>query len=322
MISRAFRFALPALNLFMCVYALSQVPTARPGFLKTVQICAEVRQLTGDPVKGLRRHDFIVLNNGTPLPFRLVPGAVHAPLSVLVIVSPASGFHTLQESASSLNQLLLSRHHVDSLAVLGPLGEYVDFQPVSRALSAVKADKDLYDEYRYESYIQAIDDLEKQQGRRAIVFLTNRLSNPPPDLITHAQNVGALIYAVGGNEDQNYTFSGEETSSASLGNYAEGPGYGPVFESTHAVSDVRGAGALVWENYAVRSVRTVYMEHSIKKAMLEIGKVAQGFYEIGVDAPASVQVIQLKPKIPGGYQFNAYACSSDAIPTTRLALAK
>lgn len=315
---RHFSFALCTTSWLLCFCANGQEPSAGAPSSAAARICAEVRQLTGDPLTGLRSADFAVSGDGAPLPFRLIAAGAQVPMSLLVIVSPAAGFHTLQAATASLTQIVPHRNQVDSLAFLGPRGEYVGFRPVDEALSNLKAGT-----FLYKGYVQAIqDDLEKRSGERAILFLTNRLSNPPPDLIRYAQDAGALIYAVGGDPDQNYTVSGQATFSAPLGNYTEGPDYGPVRESTYAVSAGSGAGAPAWERYAVRSIRTVYMERSLQKALVEMSKTRKGFYELGIDLPASTRVVQLTPKIPGEYQLHAYPCSTSGLLAIKLTISK
>jgi len=145
---RHFSFALCTTSWLLCFCANGQEPSAGAPSSAAARICAEVRQLTGDPLTGLRSADFAVSGYGAPLPFRLIAAGAQVPMSLLVIVSPAAGFHTLQAATASLTQIVPHRNQVDSLAFLGPRGEYVGFRPVDEALSNLRAGTFLYKEIR------------------------------------------------------------------------------------------------------------------------------------------------------------------------------
>ena len=314
--TRVFKAVVHGFGWTLCVWGSAQAPTIIPASTRTAQLCAEVRRLDGNPVSGLRSTDFLVEDHGIPLRLRLLPHSAQTPVSALVILSPAASFADLQQVANLLAETLPG--HVDSFAFLGPHGEYVGFHAVGESLATLRDGQ-----YLYKGHAQAIrEDLERREGPRVILFLTSRSSNPAPDLIKQASDAGALLYEVGGNENQNSLVSGDARSSAPLGNYTEGSNFGPVLNAADAVSASHGAGATGWESNTVRSVRTVYVEASMPKAVVEMRKVSRGFYRLEVDVPRSSRALQIKPRLPGEYQFYAYTCSSDVAAGVRLSLAK
>jgi hypothetical protein len=299
---------------FLSTNAVAQAVQTAPAQNTTVHIVAEVRMLTGEPLKGMRSADFNVSSAGIPLRLQMSTFKIPSPNSVLVILSTASGFDSLLNAANylcnSVPSAIQSRY---LMSFLGPHGEYIDLQPAHDALNMLRSGT-----FHYENSLQAVYDLTKSKGPRAIVYMTNRLANPPIPLISAAQEAGALIYAVGGNEYQNYVYSGLETTSGPLGNFSEGLQSGPVLSAGPAGSPV--SNAVVWESYANQSIRTVYMERSIQKAFQQMAKASLGRYWLTVDVPASTQTIQLGTKLSGDYQIDAYAYTDSDTPAPKLIL--
>ncbi len=299
-----------------CAGALAQSPVPSPPLNSTLHILAEVRLLSGDPLRGLRPGSFRLSGSGHLIRFLWSSPHTQLPLSVLVLISSAADLPSTQRAADYLRaELPRSTKQPYRLGVLGPKGEYVPLRAPDDALSTFEGGPVLD-----RSYPQAVQGLARCKGQRAILYVTNRLSDPPLSLISEAQSVGALIYAVGGNTDQNYDFFGQETQSTPLGNYSEGAEYGPVLPAGPAV--LAQGGADISEIYAVRSIRTVYMEPSISAAFREMHKVSLGLYSFSASIPASLQTIQLQPKISGEYQLDAYAYVDSEVPPPALELVR
>lgn len=279
---------------FICFLSTNVVAqTAQPATTQnaTVHIVAEIRLLTGEPVRGMRAADFSLSSAGTPLSFQITRSMDPSPPSVLVVVSPFSGFHSLPNAADYLSSNVpsaIQSHYL--MSVLGPHGEYVDLQPAHVALSMLKSAT-----FPSESYAQAVSDLIKAKGPRAIVYMTNRQTNAPAELESAAKDAGALIYDVGGNEDKNYIFSGTLTNA------------GP-------------RSAASWDGTAEKSIRTVYVVPSLQKAFKQMARASLGRYRLTVHVPAFVQAIQLQTKFWGDYQIEAYAYTDSGDPAPALTL--
>ena len=216
-------------------------------------------------------------------------------------MSSAAGFSSLGDAIKYLDTNLPKRVQPYSLGILGPRGQYVEFQAPADAISRLRAGV-----FRPNGFAQSIRDLAKAKGPRAIVYLTNRRSNPPRELISAARYDGALIYAVGGNVYQNYIFS------------SQGISFPLAVDPSQAKSAI--SSTFVWAG--VRSIRTVYMEHSLRKAFQEMRSVSRGLYELTVDSAGPIETVTIQPKIPGEYQLSASAYSDGDAPPLTLVLAK
>lgn len=289
--SLARKFVRYAFMNFLCVYTAAQSTQPKPVQNTTVHIVTEVRDLTGDPLRGMRPTDFSLSSAGTPLRFQMNRSKDGSPTCVLVVVSSYSGFDSLLNAANYLSNNVPSAVQSHFLiSVLGPHGEYVGLQPVHDALDMLKSGT-----FSNENYEQAVSNLAKNKGSRAIIYMTNRLANPPDELKRAAKDAGALIYDVGGDEDENYAYSGTLKSA------------GP-------------RSAAMWEGETEQSIRTVYVEPSIQKAFKQMAKVSLGRYRFTVEVPASVQAIQVRTKIWGDYQIEAYAYTDSIGPPPALIL--
>jgi hypothetical protein len=214
-----------------------------------------------------------------------------SPTSVLVVVSSYSGFDSLPNAANYLSRNVpsaIQSHYM--MSVLGPHGEYIDLQPVRGTLNMLKSAT-----FQSRDYAQAVSDLTKTKSPRAIVYMTNRLAGVPCELERAAKDAGALIYNVGGNEDGNNIYSGTLNNA------------GP-------------RSAASWDGTAEESIRTVYVEPSLRKAFKQMAKASLGRYRLTVHLPASVQTIQLQMKISGDYQIEAYAYTDTDTPAPELIL--
>jgi hypothetical protein len=282
-----------------------------------VHITAQIRGLEGDPISDLRPSNFVVLGAGSTLPFSFATRDVNQPTFVLIVVAPSAGFSSLSDIKAFLSANVPNEVQTkSSFSFLGPRGESIGFRQSPAALIADIGSPRIV----YRGFPQAIADLAKCRGHRAIIYLTNRMSNPPLEFVAAAKDAGALVYEVGGDPNQNYIYSGVETTGGPLSNYSETSQYGPVVPTGSSFPAVNNT--VVWEGSGARSIRTVYVERSIKTAFREIKKESDGSYVLTVKIPQSVRTIELKPKIGGEYQLNAFDYADEGRVAPLLILAE
>ena len=299
-----------------CLCAAMPCQQSRGGGAAPVHVYAEVRELSGEPISTLRASNFSVLSGGSRLPFTLSSRKAKPATYLLIIVSPASGLNSTQAISDLLEREIPGGFPASySASLLGPKGEYVSYESTRDALVSRWRARAV----TYKGYRQAIRDLGTRKGRRAIIYVTGSLSNVPPDLKAAAEAAGALIYQVGGNVNQNYVFSSETTSTRELPEYGEGL-YGPTAPSGLEFNVANST--VMWASTGTRSIRTVYVERSMRGAFREMERGMAGSYELRLNVPQGVDEVQLRLRLRGDYQITAYDYSAGEGEAPDLRLAK
>jgi hypothetical protein len=302
--------------LFMCsangAYAQERIASKQIP----VHVTVNARRLSGAPISNLRSSDLTVTAGGTTVSAAFSRYPASQPTFILIIVAPAAGYTSLDAIRAMLvSNLLHNDRPVYLFSMLGPKGEYLPFR------SSTSLTTDLVPgEIVYKGYVQAIRDLATCKGRRAIMYLTNRLSNPPLELIAGANDAGAMIYEVGGDPRENYVYEGGSLTTFPSINSTQGTSSGPISPSPPATSNP--GSAEFWENSAVENVSTVYVASSLGKAFDKLNRDLRGFYDLEINIPARTQSINLAPKIEGEYQVNAFAYSDSTKPAPVLTVSK
>lgn len=284
------------------------VPTER------IDIGVMVRQLDGTPMERLGPKDFQLVANGHRLPvslksLRKVPkGSARVPRTrVLIIVSTdyLAGGGTKEGLLSELP----AHFGQNEIAMVTNNGFATRYALTKQGLVAALRNGAM----RATNWQQAIKDLNNYPGRRVLVYMTNRTGRTPESLRQWAATIGALIYQVGGDTDENYVYWGDETTTPSL------PAYG---ESIYGESAPPAGGTAVanntaiWESFATKSVRDVYVEKSIKEALHDIAQDGYGYYVLRVAIPSTVDSLELGVKTSQDYQLSAqpYSQSGARMP--------
>ena len=188
--------------------ALAAAPSAAPQFtsgVNVVEVYAAATDAQGNPVTGLRRDDFTVLEDGQP---QAVSAFAEGdfPLSVAVALdrSFSMGAKQLPSAVSAARTFLGELRPQDQSMIIGIGSEIEVLAPLStdrpeqqRVLSSVKpwGTTGLHD-----AIIEAIDAVQAAKGRRALVLLSDgsdRYSNASaPAALDRARRSDVMVYPV------------------------------------------------------------------------------------------------------------------------------
>lgn len=272
---------------------------------RPVHIRIQVRQMDGYPIAYLRKQNFRVTAAGQLLP---ITNLVHNPKQITRILVLISAKYSA--SGSSVDNLLehlpvsLKNEQISLVEASGAAtGFFTTRVSLSTAIHAARAHST--------SFQQALDGLATYTGPRAVIYMTSSTGRTPPSIRKAAAGVDALIYQVGGDPADNYDFEPYQTSA------------GPL---TASPAPLAGGGmdvlntTEVWESGATLSIRDVYVERSIQKALSEIAWEDDGYYDLQVTAPLSAKILNLSLTIKGDYQISAQTYSFEKGPVPSVAL--
>jgi Ca-activated chloride channel family protein len=170
-----------------------------------VEVYAAVTDQSGNPVSGLRRGDFTVLEDGQPQTLSAFAEG-DFPLSVAVAIDHSFSMGTKQlPTAVSAARTFLGELRAQDQSMLVGVGSEVEvLAPLStdrpaqmRALSALKpwGTTGLHD-----AIIQSVDAVQAAKGRRALVLLSDgndRYSKATPaETLDHVRHADVMIYPV------------------------------------------------------------------------------------------------------------------------------
>ena len=170
-----------------------------------VEVYAAVTDQSGNPVSGLKRGDFTVLEDGRPQALSAFAEG-DFPLSVAVAVdhSFSMGTKQLPTAVSAARTFLGELRTQDQSMLMGVGSEVEVLAPLStdrpaqmRALSALKpwGTTGLHD-----AIIQSVDAVQAAKGRRALVLLSDgsdRYSKATPaETLEHVRHSDVMIYPV------------------------------------------------------------------------------------------------------------------------------
>lgn len=288
--------------------------------VRPVHIGVLVRQLDGDPIGYLRSKDFRVFLNGRQLPLTVArigqSKSVRTRVSeprVLVVVSPE--YTATGSSIDALLKDLPESFDRSFISVVEANGTATNYVSTRQALIAeIQAGQTVREDYR-----QAFDQLGAHPGRRAVIFVTNSRGRTPLSIRDAAAKLDALVYQVGGNVADNYTYQGDSTTTSSLPAYGQGL-YGGTAVPDNGMTVVNNTQ--VWESFATLSIRDLRVEKSIHGALHDIAKDNEGYYDLQVQVPAEEQTLTLELAIKEDYQISAQAYDLNNRPAPTLILQK
>ncbi len=297
---------------------LSSAQQQTSSLVRVVHISVLVRQLDGDPIGYLRSGDFHVLLHDLRLPLTETRPGESPKINtqkntarVLVIFS--QNYTTTADATDSLLNHLPSSFNGSSISIVESNGTATNYVSTRRRLLAnLRSGHAVKETYR-----QAFDQLGTHTGRRALIYVTSKRERTPLDIRVAAARAGALIYQVGGDPADNYTYEGDTTTTPSLPAYGEG-----IYGSTAAPDNGMTVfnNTQIWESFATRIIRDVRIEKTMRAALHDIAKDNEGYYDLQVQVPADAKTLTLGLGIKEDYQLSAQAYSLDDFPVPELKL--
>jgi hypothetical protein len=309
---------LPLLLIF-CVAGSCQQSNVLPS--EEVHIGIQLRQLDGDPIDDLTAKDFRVSASNRTLPLTLARPSVkranlYPVLTRLLVIFPPS---TMQNRDDLVSQTIAQLKPVWSkgwqIALLTPEGELTPYVSSEQRLrQAVHRTTITHD-----TYGEAIDTLKAFAGRRLVIVMSDGRNGTLYGLRKAAQGAQAMLYDVGGNIFDNYSYGeAEKGSTPSLPAYGAG-GYGasagPVSGGFIVVNNTE-----TWSSAAQLSIDDVHAERSFHAAVKDAIIDARNYYDLGVEVEVGTTSLTLGISVHEPYRITAQAYTKTSRPAPNLVL--
>ena len=204
----------PLFALLVVYCATSSGQPAAPPPLQEVHIGVQIRQLDGTPVNYLKARDFNVSAGGRSLPVRIIrpptkraANAVQTRLLLILPSPPASGgADILSEAIDQLGPVWRDGWQVAVRTPEGGLTPYVaSEQELLQAIRQIPTGQSTDQ--------AAVDTLKDFAGRRLVMAVSNGEYGSLGSLGKAAAGVQAMLYNVGGNPYDNFSFSDPDVMS-------------------------------------------------------------------------------------------------------------
>ena len=283
---------------------LCQIP-ALPS-TKEVHISVQLRRLSGAPVDHLSVADFRVSVGAQVFPLTLArpslkkrtPGSV--PTRLLVIFSPPAMQGANDPIPHAVEELKPIWSRGWQVGLLTPEGQLIPYTSSKTELQHL-ANQTLGPK---QTYNDALQTLQTFPGRRLVVYMSDEQYKAPPGLVKAAHDAEAMLYDVGGDIFQNYTYGEAEKGSPpplpSCGAGLNGPSPGPPFGGLTVVDNTE-----IWSAPAQLSIDDVHNERSFGGAISDAIRDARNYYELRLQVPAKTAWLVLGVSVTGDYRLTA-----------------
>jgi hypothetical protein len=306
-------FWLLALAVVGCATASGQRPA--PPAIAEVHIGLQIRQLDGTPINYLKAKNFKVSVSGRSLPVRVrrpslkraTAGKVQTRLLLILPSPPAPGGpDVLAEAIDKLTPVWREGWQVAVRAPQGGLTPYVSSEKeLQQALREFT--------FAHSTDQAAIDTLKGFAGRRLVMTAGNGA------LGQAASGVQAMLYDVGGNPDNNYSYGdgvrGSTGSLPSYGDHVDGTSAGPAAGGMHVVNNTETYTAQV--DFFVEDVRA---ERSFGTAVRDARSDARSYYDLVLQIDPGVSRIAVGISIEPPYRVLAQAYTPISGPPPEVVL--
>jgi hypothetical protein len=302
-----------------CAAAHGQQPAPPP--LQAVHIGVQIRQYDGTPINFLRAKNFKISVGDKPLrvqverPSSKSTGANAIQTRLLVILPSPPAPASADLLSEAIDQLGPVWHEGWQVAVRTPEGGLTPYTASEEELQ--QALHELFIAHATEQL--AIDTLRDFAGRRVVMTVSKGDNGTGYTLGKAAASVQAMLYNVGGNPYDNYSYgNGEVGSTGSLPLYGErgdGASAGPATGGMHVVNNTETYTAQA--NFYVENVRA---ERSFGAAIRDARNDARSYYDILVQVTPRTPSMVLGISVGFPYQMRAQAYTSTSDPPPDLVL--
>jgi hypothetical protein len=283
---------------------LCQIP-AHPS-TQEVRISVQLKRLNGDPVDHLLVADFRVSVGAQVFPLTLVRPALKkstpdsVPTRLLVIFSPPAmqgANDPIPQAIEKLKPIWSRGWQVGLLTPEGQLTPYASSKTELQQLTNQTVGPK-------QTYADALQNLQTFPGRRLVVYMSYGQYKAPPGLAKAAHDAEAMLYDVGGDIFQNYTYGEAEKGSTpplpSYGAGLYGPSPGPPFGGLTVVNNTE-----IWSAPAQLSIGDVHNERSFGGALSDAIRDARNYYELRLQVPPQTAWLVLGVSVTGNYRLTA-----------------
>jgi hypothetical protein len=282
-----------------------------------VHISVQVRRLDGDPVGNLKSKNFHVSANGQSLFVTLARPSLKkvAPDSVqtrLLLILPSATFSNAGDPLSeAIDQLKPAWRAGWQIAVLTPQGALTPYLASEQSLVRAVQQPTVTPI----SYRAAIDSLKDFSGRRLVMVVWDRDYGTLFALRKAARDVQAMLYNIGGNPEDNYSYGeAEKGSTSSL------PAYGTNLNGASSGPSVGGLAVVnnteIWSAPVALAIDDVHAERSFWTAIRDAMNDARNYYDLRIQMDPSIAQIGLRISAdsPLRVTAQAYTFTSDTPP--------
>ena len=278
-----------AFVILCCATASGQQPAPPP--LQEVHIGVHIRQPDGTPVNYLKARDFNVSAGGRSLPVRITrpspkrtANAVQTRLLLILPSPPASGgADLLSEAIDQLGPVWREGWQIAVRTPEGGLTPYVAseqelLQAIRQIPTGQSADQ------------AAVDTLKDFAGRRVVMAVSNGDYGSLGSLGKAAAGVQAMLYNIGGNPYDNYSFSDPDVMTDNIAKPY-------IAQAQFFVEDVRA-------------------ERSFGTAVRDARNDARSYYDLSLQVEPGTSSLTLSISMEPPYRVTAqaYAPTSDPPP--------
>ena len=157
------------------------------------------------------------------------------------------------------------------------------------------------------SYRAAIDSLKDFSGRRLVMVVWDREYGTLFALRKAARDVQAMLYNIGGNPDDNYSYGeAEKGSTSSL------PAYGTNLNGASSGPSVGGLAVVnnteIWSAPVALAIDDVHAERSFRTAIRDAMNDARNYYDLRIQMDPSIA--QIVTSLPWWNVIRVLSCSS------------
>jgi hypothetical protein len=282
-------------------------PAVTPS-TEEVRVGVQLKRLNGDPIDHLSVDDFRVSVGTQIFPLTLARPALKkntsdsVPTRLLVLFSPPAtrgANDPVPQVIENLKPIWSRGWQVSLLTPEGQLTPYASSATELQSLVRQNAGP-------AKTYEEALQTLQTFPGRRLIVYMSDGQHKAPDGLAKAAHLTEGMLYDVGGDIFQNYTYGeSEKGSTPSLPSYGAGlygPSPGPGTGGLTVVNNVE-----TWSAPAQLSIGDVHNERRFKGAISDAIRDAGNYYELRLRVPSQTAWLVLGVTVKGDYRLTAQA---------------
>jgi VWFA-related protein len=176
-----------------------------------VEVYATVTDESGRAIRGLRQEDFVVLEDGVPQPITAFGGGeVPAAVALAIDHSFSMKGNPLTMARTAAKAFVASLQPADRVMIIGISGEVEVLAPLAASRAAVLEALDQLEPWSttsmHDALIRSLDLLEGENGRRAIVLLSDGMdkysSARPADVLDRARRSDVMVYPIAIGRDR------------------------------------------------------------------------------------------------------------------------
>ncbi len=286
-----------------------------------MHIGVQIRQLEGTPIGYLKAKDFNVSASGRSFPVsvtrpslkRALPASVQTRLLVILpSPPPPGGPDILSEAIDQLNPVWREGWQVAVRTPQGGLTPYVASE--QQLVQAIRKGP-----VAHSTDQAAIDTLKDFAGRRLVMAVWNGDYGTLSALCNAAAGVQAMLYNVGGNPYDNYSYGeavrGSTASLPSYGEHVDGTSAGPAAGGMTVVNNTE-----TWSAPVEVSIGDVRAERSFRTAVRDARNDAHNYYDLRLQVDPGTPSIALGISVSPPYRVTAQAYSPTSDPPPDLVL--